>query len=249
MGQMLEALHRLQEVERRLAELRRDRDIRVRRIEQHRRRVKQAEEKGHQSELNIREYQIRLDAVQLDVAAREQAIDRHRQALNRAKTNKEYAAILTTMNTEKADNARFETEILQLMEKVQNLTDGAANFQVERAKLLEDAERAEQALSAYDTESKARKDDLQSKRDDCAARLDPSALNMFNRVAAHHDGEAMVPISKLRPKRDEYICSGCNLQVTLEVVNSLQTRDEFQLCMACGRILYLETPAKQRSEL
>ena len=244
---MLEALHRLQEVERQLAEFRRDHDSRVRRIEQHMRRAKQAEEKLHQNELTVRESQVRLDALQLDVTAREESINKHRLLLNKAKTNKEYAAILTTMNTQKADNAKFETQILQFMEKVQSFTDDAANLQAERTRLLEEAKRAEQAMRDHDAESQAQKDDLQSQRDACAAQLEPTTLDTFNRVAAHHDGEAMVPVLKLRPKRDEYVCSGCNLKVTLEVVNTLQSRDDLQLCKVCGRILYLEAPAKQHS--
>ena len=55
----------------------------------------------------------------------------------------------------------------------------------------------------------------------------------------------MVPVHKLHPKREEYMCGGCNLKVTLEIVNSLQTRDEIQVCKVCGRILFIETPQTQ----
>jgi predicted nucleic acid-binding Zn-ribbon protein len=51
----------------------------------------------------------------------------------------------------------------------------------------------------------------------------------------------------MHPKRDEYLCSGCNMKVTLEVINALQTRDELQTCKVCGRILYWEAPEKQRA--
>lgn len=247
MGETLEALHRLQAVELQLAEIRRERDAKARRVEYHKRQVRTAEEKFQQNRETIRERQARLDTLQLEVSSREDAINRHRQLLNRAKTNREYAAILTAMNTEKADNAKLETEILQLMDFVQNLKNEAAAIEAQKARLLEDVTRAEEALRNYDAECQQQDHGLRADREECAEKVPPSALASFTRVAEHHDGEAMVPIAKLHPKRDEYICSGCNITVTLEVVNALQTRDELQVCKVCGRILYLESPETQRS--
>jgi predicted nucleic acid-binding Zn-ribbon protein len=244
---MLEALHRLQDVERKLAELRREREVKTRRVEYHQRQAKKAEEKLHENQLTIRDRQKKLDGLQLDMAVREESIGKHRQALNKAKTNREYAAILTAMNTEKADNTRAEGGILQLMEEVQNLKNETAAVRSAREKLLEEFARAEEVLRAYDEQSRLLLEDLQANRDACAERLPPATLVTFTRVAEHLDGEAMARIVKLRPKRDEYACSGCHMNVALEVVNALQTRDDLQLCKVCGRILYLEMPESQPS--
>ncbi|MGB2986943.1 MAG: C4-type zinc ribbon domain-containing protein [Phycisphaerae bacterium] len=247
MGKTLEALHRLQAIERKLAELRRNREAKTRRLEYHQRQIRKADEKLQKNQLAIRERQKRFDALQLEVTSREESIDKHRQVLNRAKTNKEYAAILTAMNTEKADNAKLETGILQLMEEIQNVKDEVATVGAEKAKVLGEAAHAEEVLCTYNAESQQQRDDLQAERDTCAEQIPPAMLAMFNRVAEHLDGEAMAPITKLHPKRDEYACSGCNMKVTLDVVNALQTRDEIQPCKVCGRILYLETPETKRS--
>ncbi len=246
MGETLEALHRLQTVERQLATFRRDREAMERRVEFHKRQVAGAEEKFKERHDTALERQVKLDALQLDVAAREESVGKHRQALNQAKTNKEYAAILTAMNTEKADNSKLETEILKLMDEVQELQDDISNIEADKAKLLEDMAAAQQKLSTYDTKSRRQYDGLNDERERCADKVPPTALSTFNRVADHHDGEALVPVCKLHPKRDEFGCSGCNMKVTLEVVNTLQTRDELQICRVCGRILFLETPAAQR---
>lgn len=247
MGETLEALHRLQAVERRLATLRREKEARARRVEYHKRRATTAEERLKENHNTIRERQVKLDAIQLDVTAREESVNKHRQALNMAKTNKEYAAILTALNTEKADNAKLETEILQLMDEVQGLQDETAAVEEEKAGLLEEVAHAEEALRTYETESRQQYSELNSARDEHAENVPPTALATFSRVAEHHDGEAMVPVSKLHPKRDEFGCSGCNIKVTLEVVNALQTSDEIQVCKVCGRILFLEKPAAQRT--
>ena len=241
MGQVVEALHRLQEVERQLAEIRRDREGKERRVAYQRRQVAKAEERLRQSQLIGRERQIRLDRLQLEIAAREEAITRHRQALNSAKTNKEYASILAAMNTEKADTAKIESEVLQLMEQVQTLNDERAVIEAERAKLMENVARAETAVEEFDKATREQLVALQSQREESASHIDPVTLSTFTRVAEHHDGEAMVPVVKLSPRRDEYICGGCNITVTLEIVNALQTRSDIQLCKTCGRILCLDS--------
>ena len=51
----------------------------------------------------------------------------------------------------------------------------------------------------------------------------------------------MAAVTRMHPRREHFICSGCKINVTLDVVNSLQTRDEVQLCPSCGRILYFPT--------
>ena len=244
MGHMMEALHRLQTIERQLAEIRLQRESKSRRVAHHQRQVNKAEESLRQSKLVYLERRRRLDALQLDSAARDQALDRHRQALNTAKTNKEYAAILTAMNTEKADNSKLETEILQLLEETQTLETAAAKVEEERTELLEHVSKAEDVLKVVETKTQPEHDALQAQREEFATDIPPSTLATFQRVAGRHDGEALATVIKLHPKRDDYVCSGCNLMVTLEVVCVLGTRDDLQICKACGRILVTEESAQ-----
>ncbi len=245
MGQVMEALHKLQAIERQLAEIRRDREVKAQRVARRQRQVRKAEDRLEENQSNLRSRKMKLDALQLDVAVREQAVDRHRQALNKAKTNKDYAAILAAMNTEKADNSKIETEILQLMEEAQNLETEAGKVEEERLKLSEDVAGAEKLLRAFEKKTKPQLDSLGSQRDEFANGLPPSTLATFNRVAERHDGEALASVTKLHPKRDDYICTGCNMKLTLDVINLLFTKDEIQICKVCARILYLPNPATQ----
>lgn len=190
---------------------------------------------------------MRLDSLSLDVTMREEALGKHRQALNKAKTNKEYAAILSAMNTEKADNTKLESGVLQLMEELQKLKAEGAAIETEKAKLLEQTGAAEEALKAFDAESKGERDELQTGRAAFTSKLTAAAIDIFDRVAQRHEGEAMAPVTKLRPKRDEWACGGCNMKVALDIINALQTRDDIMLCNVCGRILYLEAPAAPKS--
>lgn len=247
MGKVLEALHRLQELERQLAVIRRAEAAKIRRVQACKRQVAKADEKLAVQELTRREKQIRLDKVNLEVAARDEAIQKHRDALSKARTNKEYAAILTAINTSKADNSKLETASLELMDEVQGMDDAAKAAEEERKGLVARVTAAEEELAACRAESEAELKRLQEERARCAEGIAPTTLSLFNRIAEHHDGEALVPVIKLSPKREEYSCGGCNMMITLEVVNLLQSRDDIQCCSVCGRILYLEpVGARQR---
>jgi len=86
-------------------------------------------------------------------------------------------------------------------------------------------------------------DRLTTERSQIGAGIEPNAMVTFDRTAQRHEGEAMAPVVKLRAKGDEWACGGCNLKITLDMVNALATRDEVRLCGACGRILYIEQGA------
>lgn len=240
MGETLQSLHRLQTVERQLASIRRNREGKARRVETLQRQIRQTDERLRQAQLKLREQQARIDAITLDVTAREESIARHREGLNRAKTNKEYSAILAAMNTEKADNTKLETTIVQLADELTRMQAENAQIQEERGRLQESLAVAQKAVEEYDRSTQAERDKLLAAREEFARGINPVTLQTFLRVAEHHDGEAMAPIAKIHPKREEYMCGGCNIAVTLDMVNALKTRDEILVCRSCGRILYAE---------
>lgn len=247
MGVILEELRRLQAVEMRLAAIQRDRESKSLQVELRQRQIRRIDEKLQDNHRKARECQMRLDALSLEIAAKEEAVDKHRQALNKAKTNKEYAAILAAMNTEKADNSKVEGLVLKLMEELAAMKIEGGLIEAEKAKLLEQAAKAEEAVKAFDVQSQQERNGLTAGRKAFAGTLTAAAIDIFNRVAQRHEGEAMAPVTKLRPKRDEWACGGCNMKVALEVINALQTRDDILLCNVCGRILYLDTPAAPKS--
>ena len=243
MGETLEALHQLQQIETQLAAIRRKSEAKQRQIEIQQRRAREAEERLLANQRAIRDRQIRVDTVSLEVASRDEAIAKQREALSKARTNKAYADILTAINTSKANNSKLESSILQLMEEIQTLQKEGATMESEKADLLAKAHAAEAQLQDHEEDCRDERERLEVARDECAENIPPTALAMFSRIAEHHDGEAMAHVVKLHPKREDYACTGCNMKITLEVVSTLQKNDELQICGCCGRVLYFEKAA------
>jgi len=241
MGATLDALHRLQFIEDKLRRVREQIESKRRIVRTRRQRLVKLEREAEQIHQTIQQAQTQSDRLELDRQTREAHIARLREALNRTKSNKEYAAILTQLNTEKADMLKLEDEILKILARVdeQRKEEAAlrASLAEEQQQVTKATESAEAAAAKLAEELKS----LEQERAEAAAQIPPSVLAIFERACERHEGEAMASVEKVHPKRAEYVCTGCNMSVPLEIVNALQSRDEIQQCQTCSRILFLET--------
>ena len=241
----ISALLELQAIESQLAHVKRRRRIREHAVEAQEQRIEQLQadyDATHERAMNRRKDADRLE---LDLRQREERVSRQRTALNAAKTNKEYAAILTQINTLRADNSRLEEQTLSIMQDVDSVN-------AEAEKLLEQVQE-EQAclvgLRKVSTEEVEKLDamleDLSAKRARATGNVGPEGLAVFNRLAESYDGEAMAVIDVHGKKPPhEYVCGGCFMSLTPEHANSLRTRDEIRRCGNCGRILYLKAQSE-----
>lgn len=249
MGTMIAGLLRLQSIEHQLADVRgrlRTREnavtVQQQRIDQH-----QSDfDALHEKSLTRRKDADRLE---LDLNAKEAQVTRLRSALNTARTNKEYASILTQVNTHKADNAKLEEQILRILQEVDAI--GVEIDQI-RQKITEAESHMAKVkkLSASEIEKlNAMRDELTSRRTEAVKDVPAEALGIFERIAENYDGDAMavIEVHGRRPPH-EYVCGGCFMGLNAEHANALRVRDEIRCCYNCGRILYLEPQAKASSE-
>src|SRR4030065_16226 len=119
MGPVLNGLTRLQSVENRLraakAKLTRCRRNVV---------IQENQVRSLQNALEAKKEEIQLtrvqyDRLELELRTRDDEITKLRASLNTAKTNREYAAVLTQLNTTKADNSKIETQLLELLKDIE----------------------------------------------------------------------------------------------------------------------------------
>ena len=182
---------------------------------------------------------IQSDRLELELKTRDAEIAKLRAVLNAAKTNKEYAAILTQLNTTKADNSKIEAQILELLkdidadeaesEKIQNQID-------EQKQTLERTRKEAEILAAkYEAEI----DQIQAEWNQVAQTIPAEPLEIFKRVAETYDGEALAMVEHQGGKTETYSCGGCFMGITAESVNLLMTKDDIIRCPNCTRILVL----------
>lgn len=182
---------------------------------------------------------IQSDRLELDLKERDEAVAKYRAALNAARTNKEYATILTALNTSKADNSKLETQVLELMKNIE--TDRAECEQID-SEITEQKEklnelRKETGVQAIRYESEI--EQIQQLWDKAAEAIPAETLEIFKRVADTYDGEAITTVELQDARSGVYTCGGCFMGLTNETANMLMTKGEMIRCPNCARILVM----------
>lgn len=244
MGPVLHGLMKLQSVENRLraakAKLTRCRRSVI---------IQENQIRSLQSALETKKEEIQLtrvqcDRLELELRTRDEEVAKYRAALNNAKTNKEYAAVLTQLNTTKADNSKIENQILELLKDIdaqQAEREGIRKQIDEQKQLLEQIRKKADTSSA---ELEAEVAEIQNEWNQAAETIPPSRLETFNRVAETYDGQAVVEIEQSEGRSEAYSCGGCFMGIAAECVNLLMTKDEIIRCPNCTRILVLSDARK-----
>ena len=242
MGPILHGLIKLQSVENRLraakAKLARCRRTVI---------IQENQVRSLQNALETKKEEIQLtkvqcDRMELELKSRDEEITKLRAALNTAKTNKEYGALLTQLNTSKADNSKIETQILELMKDVE--ADEAESKDI-RQQIDEQKQKLEQTRTEADaaaTKHEAEIKQIQAEWDQVAKTIPAESLETFRRVAETYDGQAVVGVEQQEGKTATYSCGGCFMSIASECVNLLMTKDDVIRCPNCTRILVLNEP-------
>ncbi len=245
MGPTLNGLIKLQSVENRLraakAKLARSRRSVI---------VQENQVRSLQSALEAKKEELQLTKVQsnrleLELKSRDEEVSKLRAALNTSKSNKEYAAVLTQLNTTRADNAKIENQILDLMKAVETDEAECENIrkQIEEQKQQLEQTRKKSEAAAGEQEAEIKK--IQAEWNEVAKTIPAEPLKVFKRVAETYDGEAVAQVEEQEGRHGAYSCGGCFMGITAESVNLLMTHDDIIRCPNCTRILVLSNAQMQ----
>ena len=181
---------------------------------------------------------VQFDRLELELKSRDESIARLRASLNTAKTNKEYAAVLTQLNTTKADNSKIESQSLELLKDIEADEVECGDIQRQIDEQKETLEQTRKESETLAVKYQVGIDKIQTEWDQVAQDIPSDSLDTFNRVADTYDGHAVAPIEQ-EGRKGAYSCGGCFMAITAESVNMLMTKDDIIRCPNCTRILVL----------
>jgi predicted nucleic acid-binding Zn-ribbon protein len=186
-----------------------------------------------------KELQAKAGNLDLDLKTRDAKIEKLRTQQQTAKNNKEYQAFLIEINTAKVDKGKVEEETIKVMEQVEKASAESASLatqvEAERKRLTELAAQIDDTLKQLQAEVDA----LKPARQAAASALPAKVLAEFDRLAERFDGEALSALAKPDRRREEYLCTSCNMDLVTDVYNKLHSRDDLVFCPSCRRILYI----------
>ncbi|MDP6634053.1 MAG: C4-type zinc ribbon domain-containing protein [Phycisphaerae bacterium] len=245
MGMLLESLRKLQKIEQDIAHVRSRIRVRNNAVNVQKRKIEQlVQDRDSLSEQSLERRKL-ADSLELDLKDRDKQVVSFRAGLNAARSNKEYAAILTQINTLKADSAKIEDRTLGVIQEIETLKKQADELDEhiagENKRLDEVNAQSEKEL----TKLNGMLDGLSENRKEAAAGIPAASLSVFERISANYEGEAMAQVEiHGRKEPYTYVCGGCFMGLTPEHANALSLRDEIRTCDNCGRILYIDPHAQ-----
>lgn len=240
MGPVLHGLIKLQRVENRLRAVKTKLN-RYRRsvlFQENQLRTLQSGLESRQEE--IKQTKMHVDRLELELKSRDEHINKLRNQLNLARTNKEYSATLTELNTAKADDSKIENQVLELMKNMDSDQADCEQIkkQIEEQKVkLEEVRKENESKSA---ECEKEISEIQAEWDQAAKGIPAPQLAIFKRLAETYDGEAMAELDRANENAESFTCGGCFMGIPAETVNVLSATDEIIRCTSCTRILYLK---------
>ncbi len=149
------------------------------------------------------------------------------------KTNKEYQALLTEIETLKGANSREEEEILQLMDEMDELKKSLSKREKEIGTTLAKIEGEKKTLKekmAHDQEILKRQ---MERKETVTKQLQSTLYKLYNTLKEKRKGVGVVSVK-------QETCQGCFVNVPPQMFIEVQKNNALIRCPNCNRILYWE---------
>ena len=149
------------------------------------------------------------------------------------KTNKEYQALLTEIETLKGANSREEEEILQLMDEMDELKKSLSKREKEIGTTLAKIEGEKKTLKekmARDQEILKRQ---MERKETVTKQLQSTLYKLYNTLKEKRKGVGVVSVK-------QETCQGCFVNVPPQMFIEVQKNNALIRCPNCNRILYWE---------
>ncbi len=225
------ALRELHHIHTRLADLRDRLERGPKQVRAREANVKQLEAKVAEARDRAKQMQMALDRKQLDLKSGEQKVMDLRVKLNGANSNREYQSFLEQIAAAEMAGSVLSDEILEGMEKVDELHLLTKEAEKNLASGKQEMEKSKQGVES--SAATIRSDVAQLEIDLAEAERGlPADLKAdYERVVRSKGADSL-------SAADDGVCLGCGQQITLNMQNELRL-SKLVFCKSCGRLLYL----------
>lgn len=182
-----------------------------------------------------KEAKIRSDQKQLSLKSGEAKIEDLKVKLNACKSNKEYQALREQIAAAEMANSVLADEILELMERIDDLSARLAEAQAAVAAAQKEADQVEAHVAE---EAKSLEGDLSRLSAELKTEerdLPPDVADNYRRVVAAKGEDALAAV-------EGDACTVCCQHITANMASGLAMGRPI-ICKSCGALLYL--PADQ----
>ncbi|MGB9642563.1 MAG: zinc ribbon domain-containing protein [Candidatus Ratteibacteria bacterium] len=172
---------------------------------------------------------------EMELKAIEEQIKNLQSKLYDVKTNKEYQALQTEIETLKNKKSMLEDEILVYMEKDEQFKQHEKQLQekMEKHRNLKTIKQKE--IESKINQLEEERNQIKKTRDEYATCIDMVLLELYTRVKNNKkDG---IAVCRITHDSNGSICNGCYVYIPGYLVEKIKRKTEIVQCENCGRIL------------
>jgi predicted nucleic acid-binding Zn-ribbon protein len=193
--------------------------------------VKNTEADLAQAKDTFKAAKLASDDKQLQLRHREAKLVDLQAKLNMAQSNREYQLLKDQMAADRQANSVLADEILEALEKIDELTAAVKTAEQNLAKTKDELAKVRQRVNeqqqGLETELARVRAELTAAED----QLDGDFKDNYLRLSRSMGEEALAPV-------EAECCGGCSQTLTVQMMNLLKL-DKPVFCKSCGRLLYL----------
>jgi predicted nucleic acid-binding Zn-ribbon protein len=153
------------------------------------------------------------------------------------KTNKEYQALLTEIETIKGASSREEEEILQLLEEIDELKKDLSKREKEMAALLEKIEAEKKMTQERMAQDEIFWKEQMERREVLSKQIESKLYKLYHTLKEKRQGVGVVNVK-------QETCQGCFVHIPPQMFIEVQKNNEIIRCPNCNRILYFKREGK-----
>lgn len=160
----------------------------------------------------------------------QQKIDKLKGQASEVRSNKEFVAFRSEISNTQGEVDRLDGEILKILEVVEQAEAKLAEFEDEKGREQELADKAQADIDEKQADVRAKRDGLLKDRPPLLEVLPKEPREIYERVREAR-GRAMSAL-------EGEFCSACGERQTRNDVYLVQNRSRLVVCRACNRILF-----------
>ena len=161
----------------------------------------------------------------------QEKIKRAEGRMSEVKTNKEYQALLSEIDTVKEANSRIEEEILQVMDEIDELKKDLSKREKEVGSTLEKIEGEREKLQEKTAQGEKAWSERVERRELLSKQIESKLVKLYNTLKEKRQGVGVVSVKN-------ETCQGCFLNVPPQMFIEVQKNNALVRCPHCNRILY-----------
>ena len=200
--------------------------------------IKKLDEKQKMEKERIQKEREKIESLEKTRRQKEGHLNTEQEKIKRAegrmsevKTNKEYQALLSEIDTIKEANSRIEEEILQVMDEIDELKKDLSKREKEMGSTLEKIEGEREKLQEKTAQGEKAWSERVERRELLSKQIESKLVKLYNTLKEKRQGVGVVSVKN-------ETCQGCFLNVPPQMFIEVQKNNALVRCPHCNRILY-----------